>query len=55
MFKDILVGNVNILEIEKFGKIEKVGSDISEDPSNKFLNILDMVPIATRRHDIKIW
>ena len=31
--------------------LEKMGTGNDEDPSKKFLKILDMVPISTRKHE----
>ena len=48
-----MLENPSILELHLFDKF--VGAENPDDPSYKFLTILNMGSISSRKHEMEIW
>ena len=59
VFKHIMFVNLRMLKINKFECVEQIWSiwapKMDEDLSKQILENLDMAPISTRKHEMKIW
>ena len=56
--KNIIVGNLKILQLQLLIALEEAGPEHLEDPSNKFLKLLNMCSISSKQMRwtfLKIW
>ena len=54
-FLKVLSLNLKMTDVKHVKNMEKAGTENDDDPSNKFLKILVMGPISTRKHETELW